>query len=159
FRNGVRAGRRFHRRPLSPAICPGFRPMTIWNWSHTASCEPARVLRPSNEEDIRAILADAHRAHRTVKVVGARHSPGDVFCTEGDLVDLTRLNRVLSFDCTERILEVEAGTRLSAINEYLRAQGFALPNLGSISDQTISGAISTGTHGTGLAFGALHEQV
>jgi L-gulonolactone oxidase len=133
--------------------------MIVSNWSQTASFKPTHVLSPCTEDELCDILAEARSAGRTLKVMGARHSPGDIFSTEGACVDLTGLRRILSFAPDKRLIEVEAGTRLSAINDYLRTRGFALANLGSISDQTISGAISTGTHGTGLGFGALHEQV
>ena len=38
---------------------------------------------------------------------------------------------------------------LAALNALLAENGLALPNLGDIDAQTIAGAVSTGTHGTG----------
>jgi FAD/FMN-containing dehydrogenase len=53
----------------------------------------------------------------------------------------------------------EAGIRLSQLHEHLDEAGLALSNLGSISEQSLAGAISTGTHGTGFQFGILSSTV
>src|SRR5262249_23657952 len=53
------------------------------------------------------------------------------------------------------LVTVGAGMRLRELNEVLAAAGLALPNLGDIDVQTISGAVSTGTHGTGASLGCL----
>ena len=39
---------------------------------------------------------------------------------------------------------MKAGTTLKQLNQYLDEQGLAMKNLGSISAQTVAGAISTG---------------
>ena len=90
-----------------------------------------------------------------LKVVGSGYSWSDVACTEGHLVRLDRMNRVLDVDARARRITVEAGMRLGDLNEHLARLGLALGNLGAISKQTVAGAISTGTHGTGMRFGSL----
>jgi L-gulonolactone oxidase len=54
---------------------------------------------------------------------------------------------------------VQAGIKLSKLNQELDALGLALPNLGDVQYQTISGAIATDTHGTGIAFHGIASQV
>jgi FAD-linked oxidoreductase len=54
---------------------------------------------------------------------------------------------------------VRSGTTLRALNAALAEFGLALANLGDIDAQTISGALATGTHGTGARLGGLATQV
>jgi sugar-1,4-lactone oxidase-like protein len=95
-----------------------------------------------------------------VKVVGSGHSFSDIADSEGAAqISLARCNRVLDVDQDRAVVMVEAGIRLSDLSRQLAAHGLALSNLGVISSQSLAGAISTGTHGTGLRFGGLAQQV
>jgi L-gulono-1,4-lactone dehydrogenase len=94
-----------------------------------------------------------------VKVVGAGHSFTDIACTDGLHIHLGRYNRVLDVDRERGLVTAEAGVKLSFLNEVLAARGLAMPNLGDIAYQSIAGAISTGTHGTGVKLGGLATQV
>ncbi|WP_410969572.1 FAD-binding protein, partial [Salmonella sp. SAL4450] len=62
-------------------------------------------------------------------------------------------------DRANNTVKVKAGTRIKALGEMLFAEGYAQENLGDIDVQSIAGAISTGTHGTGVQFGSLSTQV
>lgn len=75
------------------------------------------------------------------------------------MVSMDKLNRILAVDLEAKTVTVEAGIKMHQLNEELNKYGLALSNLGSISDQTISGAISTATHGTGISFGSLCSHV
>jgi L-gulonolactone oxidase len=94
-----------------------------------------------------------------VKVVGAGHSFTGIAVTDGVLVSLDRYARVLSVDASSGRVTVQAGIRLSDLNVELAARGLALPNLGDIAYQSVAGAISTATHGTGARLGGLATQV
>src|SRR5207245_1631468 len=94
-----------------------------------------------------------------VKVIGAGHSFTDIACTSGYQVDLCNYNRVLSVDREAATVTVQSGITLGALNRELDALGLALPNLGDIAYQTVAGAISTATHGTGAHLGGLATQV
>ncbi len=101
----------------------------------------------------------AAEAGRTVRAVGAGHSFTPVVCTDGDLVDLSDYDRVLSVDPEARTVTVQAGIRLTALNRFLASQGLAMENLGDIAYQSIAGATSTATHGTGLRFANLSSRI
>jgi FAD-linked oxidoreductase len=94
---------------------------------------------------------------RRVKVAGSGHSFTDIACTDGVMVDMSAMRRVLSVDGSE--VTVEAGTTLHDLGEELRARGLAMENQGDVDPQTLAGAISTATHGTGARFGNLSSQV
>ena len=92
-----------------------------------------------------------------VKVAGAGHSFTDIACTDGVMVDMAGMRRVLEVDGDE--VTVEAGITLRELGEELRDRGLAMENQGDVDPQTIAGAISTATHGTGGRFGNLSSQV
>jgi len=117
------------------------------------------VDTPTTDAALVEIVQEARRRGQTVKVVGAGHSFTDIACTTGRLVRLDGYGRVLEVDRERCLVTVEAGIRLRDLNERLAAEGLALANLGDIDVQTVAGAISTGTHGTGAALGNLATQV
>jgi L-gulonolactone oxidase len=129
------------------------------NWAGTASCAPARRLTVSSEEEIIRAVTDAANDGLTVKAVGAGHSFTDAACTDGVMLRLDGHDAVLEADPETGLVTVEAGISLAKLNDELAARGLAMENLGDIAYQSIAGAISTSTHGTGRAFGNLATQV
>jgi FAD-linked oxidoreductase len=127
------------------------------NWARTASCTPVRVVRPESTEEIAAAVTAAARDGLTVRARGSGHSFTDVAATSGVAVDLAGWSGIVSV--VGELVTVRAGTPLHRLNAELAALGLALPNLGDIDRQTVAGAISTGTHGTGARFGGLATQV
>jgi len=127
------------------------------NWSRTASCTPARFARPATEDELRSTLLEARAQGLRVKAVGGGHSFSDAACTDGVLVSLDALSRVLAVE-QDRVT-VEAGIRLEALNDALAGRGLALGILGSIAKQSVAGAIATGTHGSGPRHGSLSSMV
>jgi L-gulono-1,4-lactone dehydrogenase len=133
--------------------------VTWRNWADTAQCRPGRVLRPATEDE----LVDAVRSAATdglrLRPVGNGHSFTPLVCTDGVLLDLRDHAGLVSADETTGRVTVRAGMRLSRLNEELAARGLAMPNLGDIAYQSVAGAISTGTHGTGIGLGSLSTAV
>jgi FAD-linked oxidoreductase len=126
----------------------------VWtNWAREQRCAPDRIERPRSEEELLRVVAGARR----VKVAGSGHSFTDIACTDGVMVDLSGMNRVL--DVEGEIVTVEAGITLHDLGEQLAARGLAMENQGDVDPQTLAGAISTGTHGTGELFRNLSSQV
>jgi FAD-linked oxidoreductase len=94
-----------------------------------------------------------------VRVAGAGHSFSAGAVTDGTLLSLDALARVLDADAASGLVRVEAGIRLRALSRELHARGLAMPNLGDIDAQSLAGALSTGTHGTGTRLPNLSGQV
>lgn len=92
-------------------------------------------------------------------MVGCGHSPSDLTCTSSWMVNLDKYNKVLSRDLERKRLIVEGGIRLRDLNRAAGELGLTMPNLGSIHDQSIVGAISTATHGSSLSHGLMSESV
>lgn len=136
------------------------RRRTTWsNWAGNQSARPLSIERPASEEQLSELVVQAARQGRTVKAVGAGHSFTDAACTDGHLVCLDDLAGLLAVDRAASTVTVQGGIRLSDLNLLLHSLGLALPNLGDIAYQSISGAISTATHGTGRRLTGLAGQV
>ena len=136
------------------------RPGGLWqNWGRSESVRPQFVERPRTPEALHRAVGAAIRRNLRIKPVGAGHSFSGVAVAPGVLLDLDELSGLVRVD--ERIGRVTllAGTRLHLIPRLLAPYGLAMPNLGDIDRQSIAGAISTGTHGTGTQFGGIATQV
>jgi L-gulono-1,4-lactone dehydrogenase len=126
----------------------------VWkNWAGDQRCAPERFERPASEDELARLVAGAPR----VKVAGAGHSFTDIACTDGLMLDLSRMNRVLRVDGDE--VTVEAGITIRELGPALAERGLALENQGDVDAQTVAGAISTATHGTGGRFANISSQV
>ena len=129
------------------------------NWAGTVAVTPVRVERPTCTDRVAAIIRDAADAGLVVKAVGAGHSFTDIAAAPGIQIDLSALRGIIEVDRAARLVTVHADTRLHQMPDLLRSHGLAMENLGDIDLQSIAGAISTGTHGTGLRFGGIATQV
>jgi FAD-linked oxidoreductase len=123
---------------------------TRWiNWDRRQTCTPAVIERPSTVSELAAALARARRSGRRVRVAGAGHSFTALAITDGTMISLERMNRVLNVDPSSGLVRVEAGVSLRSLGVQLDRHGLALENLGDIDAQSLGGAMATGTHGTG----------
>lgn len=137
---------------------PRATPRQSWsNWAGNQRCQPRSLQQPNDEAELSRLLRSAAERGEPIKAVGAGHSWSDVACTSGQLVNLDRLDRVLHVD--EGEVTVQAGIRLKALNTALRRRGLALSCLGSSDQQSLAGAVATGTHGSGARFGSLSTQI
>lgn len=133
---------------------------TAWrNWSGTVTARPARVARPSSVEELAETVRRATGEGRRVKAVGSGHSFTGIAVTDGVLLRMDALDAPVRVDTRTGLVTVESGMPLHRLNAVLAAHGLAMTNLGDIDRQTVSGAISTGTHGTGARSGGLAAQV
>ncbi|HZP31160.1 MAG TPA: FAD-binding protein, partial [Acidimicrobiia bacterium] len=132
----------------------------LWrNWGRNQRCHPAAVETPTSELEVAEAVRRAAAAGQKVKAVGSGHSFTGAACTDGRQLRLDRLDRVVAIDEDTRTVTVEAGIPLWRLNDELAQRGLALANLGDIDRQTISGAISTATHGTGAQLPNISAQV
>ena len=129
------------------------------NWAGTATATPARWCRPRSEAEISAAVKDAASAGLQVRALGSGHSFTAVAATSGVALDLSQWTGITAADTRTGLVTVRSGTTLRALNAELGGLGLAMANLGDIDAQTLAGALSTGTHGTGARLGGLATQV
>lgn len=129
------------------------------NWCGDERCRPAAIVHPGSIEEIAAAVLRAGREGLRVRVVGAGHSFSDNACTDGLLIVLDRFGQVLDVDRESGLVRVQAGITIARLNADLARHGLAMENLGDIDAQSIAGAISTATHGTGARLRNIPSQV
>ena len=134
--------------------------MATWrNWAGNQKANPLSIEAPKSVSELSAIVSRASEQGQKVKAVGSGHSFTSAAATNGRMIRLENLNGILHVDHSSCQVTVGAGTRLSDLNMLLHTEGLALANLGDIAYQTVAGAISTSTHGTGKALTGLAGQV
>jgi L-gulono-1,4-lactone dehydrogenase len=127
------------------------------NWGRSERGHPQFLARPGSVDELIEVVQFARDRGLTVKPVGASHSFTSIAATTGVQVDLSRLDGLYGVEGTRATLG--AGTNFYQLPALLDPWGLALANMGDIDRQTIAGAISTGTHGTGSRFGGLATQI
>jgi L-gulono-1,4-lactone dehydrogenase len=134
--------------------------MPEWsNWTGDQSCRPVSVARPRSVDELAETVSSAVASGRTLKVRGSGHSFTEAALTDGVMIDLGAMDRVLDADPSSGLVRVEGGITIRQLSLELHRLGLAMPNLGDIDRQTISGAISTATHGTGASLASIPTQV
>jgi FAD-linked oxidoreductase len=129
------------------------------NWSGSVTASPAAIRYPASLNAIIAIVRECRECGCGLRVAGAGHSFTPLAWADGVLVSLDRYTGLERVDLVAAQATVRAGTQIKALGELLFAHGLAQANLGDIDMQSIAGAISTGTHGSGATLGSISTQV
>ncbi len=129
------------------------------NWSGSVDFQPREVATPRSIDELAQMVADYARAGRHLRVTGSGHSFTPLVRTDDVLLSMAALSGITAIDAERGTVTVLGGTPLKRLGDDLLARGLAQENLGDIDVQTITGALSTGTHGTGLGFGTLSTQI
>jgi FAD-linked oxidoreductase len=132
----------------------------MWrNWAGNQTMSPAQVRHPRGADEVAAAVKEAAAAGRRVKAIGSGHSFTAIGLTDGVQLQLDRHADLVDVDAAGGLVTVAAGMPLHQLNATLAQHGLGLTNMGDIDVQTVSGAISTGTHGTGRSSGSIAHQV
>jgi L-gulono-1,4-lactone dehydrogenase len=129
------------------------------NWAGDQRCAPLAVERPASIEDVVAAVERARAEGSRLRVAGAGHSFSEIACSDGLMLKLDRLADVIDVDRSSGLARVQAGITIRELSARLLGHGLALENLGDIDVQSIAGAISTATHGTGARLRNISAQV
>ncbi|MFF9376693.1 D-arabinono-1,4-lactone oxidase [Streptomyces griseoluteus] len=129
------------------------------NWGGNVTARPARQVTPASVEELAAEVRAAAGRGQRVKAVGTGHSFTSVAATDGVLIRPDLLTGIRAIDRAAMTVTVEAGTPLKRLNAALAREGLSLTNMGDIMEQTVAGATSTGTHGTGRESGSIAAQI
>jgi L-gulonolactone oxidase len=135
------------------------RPQPWRNWAGDQNCAPVLSRTPATIEELAGALAEARREGLRVRVRGSGHSFSETALSDGMLIGVEPMRGVLDVDRSSGLVRVQAGITIHELNRALDGQGLALENLGDIDRQTIAGAISTATHGTGARLKNVSAQV
>ncbi|HET9380739.1 MAG TPA: D-arabinono-1,4-lactone oxidase [Streptomyces sp.] len=129
------------------------------NWGGNVSARPAREAAPASVGELAEAVRRAAEDGLRVKAVGMGHSFTSVAATDGLLIRPDLLTGIRTIDRDAMTVTVEAGTPLRRLNLALAREGLSLTNMGDIQEQTVAGAVSTGTHGTGRDAASIAAQI
>ncbi|MER6447343.1 D-arabinono-1,4-lactone oxidase [Streptomyces venezuelae] len=133
---------------------------TAWhNWAGNITATPVRTVAPASVGELQEAVRRAAEDGLRVKAVGTGHSFTAAAATDGVLVRPQALAGIRSIDRAAGTVTVAAGTVLKDLNTALAREGLSLTNMGDIMEQTVSGATSTGTHGTGRDSASIAAQI
>jgi len=135
------------------------------SWSNSIGNQrvtPFRLLRPTTLAEIIDVVRLAESQNRKVRAVGSGHSFSDIALTDDYLIDTHSLNKVLVLDSETlsesarnlTLVDIECGITIADVNAALDRLGLALINMGAHTAQTVVGALSTSTHGSGISLGS-----
>lgn len=143
------------RTQVTAAILDG-----MWrNWAGNQNMTPAAVLRPRDNDELASAVKTAAASGQRVKAIGSGHSFTGIGLTDGLLLQLDQLVGLTHVNRERCQVTVLAGTPLHTLNALLATHGLGLTNMGDIDRQTLTGALATGTHGTGRDSGGPATQV
>ncbi|QKZ04215.1 D-arabinono-1,4-lactone oxidase [Pseudomonas eucalypticola] len=129
------------------------------NWAGNQSCVRAARGAPTNEEELCSMVSDATSKGMNVRVAGSGHSFTPVALTNGLHLTLGNIRGVRSIDYERKRVTASAGTTMNEFGRALKAAGLSMINQGDIDSQSIAGALTTGTHGTGMQLGNLASSI
>ena len=132
---------------------------TWTNWVGNQSCTPRRIEHTPDEASIAAAVKRAKAEGLTLRTPGSGHSFTPVVCTDGVVLDTGGLTGIIDIDTNARTITAKAQTLIQDVGVPLLEAGLALKNQGDINTQTLIGAISTATHGSGLDFGSFSGEL
>lgn len=131
------------------------RPTRWFNWSKKQSCVPNKIVYPQDINELRQLVCEQSK----IRVVGAGHSFSPLVCTQDCLISLDHIKGFVGYNAVKNTANLYAGTRLFQLETYLKPINQAFMNQGDIDQQSLAGAMSTGTHGTGLTLGCLSSYI
>ncbi|SPE99392.1 D-arabinono-1,4-lactone oxidase [Streptomyces sp. MA5143a] len=129
------------------------------NWAGNVTARPVREVTPATVEELAAAVRRSAEDDLRVKAVGTGHSFTAAAATDGVLIRPQLLTGIRNIDRDAMTVTVGAGTPLKRLNVALAREGLSLTNMGDIMEQTVSGATSTGTHGTGRESASIAAQI
>ena len=157
-----------HQNDIEHAAYAVMKKQPSWsNCIDQQKCNPKKLLQPSSRSDLLNAVKEGISEGLHVRAVGSGHSFSNVCPTDGILLDPHRMKAILPVDASllfdpsmaSSLFCAESGITIKALNKALDKAQKALVNMGAYDGQTLAGAISTGTHGTGISLGPIASSV
>lgn len=126
------------------------------NWGGNQQSQPSHIAAPRSEDEVVDLL---RKSTGTIRPVGSGHSWSGLVPTDDTIITLDRLKGLINHDKGTLQAEVWAGTKLFAYGPMLENIDQAIVNMSDIDYQTMAGAVSTSTHGTGMDLGSISSYV
>ena len=131
---------------ISHAVLPCY---PIQDATHLSSGVVGNTFTPGTRKELQGYIQSAyHNGPRPISIAGAQYSQGgQVWCHNGTVIDMSRLNRILDVDVHNKTITVESGVTWRQIQEMLNPMGLSPCVMQSYNDFTVGGALSVNAHG------------
>jgi FAD binding domain-containing protein/D-arabinono-1,4-lactone oxidase len=123
-------------------------PSRVTNFGKNLDFLVTERFTPANAQEQQVLDILQQYRDRSIRVRGALHSWSDVAYSHDIMLDLRQWSEI-QIDPEQKTVTVGAGCTLQHLLDTLAKQGWTLPTMGSVTKQTIAGAILTATHGSG----------
>ena len=125
------------------------------NWATNITFQDAETIHPQSVTDLQELVHTSEK----IRARGSAHCFNTIADTREVAVILDQMPDLMEIDETRKKVRVGAGVKYAQLAEFLFPKGWALHNLASLPHVSLAGAVSTGTHGSGIRNGALHTAV
>ena len=125
------------------------------NWAGNFRYNAMNWHEPETVEHLQELVSRC----RKLKALGSRHSFNSIADTDGDLISLQHLDRILELDRERNTVTIQGGVKYGPLSQELHRQGYALHNMASLPHISVAGACATATHGSGVGNGNLATAV
>ncbi|MBX2873631.1 MAG: FAD-binding protein [Saprospiraceae bacterium] len=142
---------------------------TWWNTIKKFKAQPTGYYLPTEVKQIQDIVRQAEQNGIRVRAVGSGHSFSDVAIENGYLLNIKKMKNIRRVSSEglskvyqkkhEQLIYAQAGITIQRLNKQLDKLDLCIENMGAVDEQTLAGAISTGTHGTGINLPAMSGMV
>ncbi|MBA2405497.1 MAG: FAD-binding protein [Bdellovibrionales bacterium] len=129
------------------------------NWAGNLEFHPKSILTPTSTESAQALVKAHLSANKNIRMRGSAHSWTGLIATKESFLHLDEMQGLMEVDASTQLIKAKAGTKLSLFGEEAFKHNLALPNQGDINHQSLAGAMSTGTHGTGVTLQSMSNQI
>ena len=129
--------------------------MSKKNWATNITFHDQQTLHPKSVEELREIVI----SNDHLRVRGSAHCFNTIADTRDVAIVLDQMPIIREIHADTSCAIVSAGLNYAEISEFLHSQGWEIHNLASLPHISIGGAVSTGTHGSGIKNGPLHTAI
>lgn len=139
---------------------PFNRLFLLENFGHSLHA-PSYLYRPGNLEEIGQLFHFAKQNDQSITLRGAGRSYNDAALNGGGIVlDLQRMNRILSWDRATGLVRVEPGVTLRQLWQQILPDGWWPPVVSGTMTTTLGGCLGTNVHGkNNFRMGPIGEHV
>jgi len=118
----------------------------LTNWAGNIVFGARRLHRPQTVDELQELVAKGG----PLRVLGSGHSFNRMADTDGDLISLAEVPRLVEISDDRTSVRVDGGIRYGELNARLHEDGLALHNTASLPHISVAGAVATATHGSGV---------
>lgn len=113
---------------------------TIVNYDGSIKMTPQRVVRPTSVAEIQAALRDVDRYPGPVRAMGSCHSLTPCFATDGTIIDMRGMDKVVRINTKARTFTAQAGLQIVKASDALRERNLQFFTNIEIGNMTLGAA-------------------